>query len=37
VKGLFHKLQARDLLRVGVRDDGDSISFYPEDRRASTT
>ena len=34
VNGLFHKIKARDLRRVGVRDDGDSISFYPEDRRA---
>jgi hypothetical protein len=37
VNGLFHKIKARDLRRVGVRDDGDSISFYPEDRRALTT
>ena len=37
VNGLFHKIKARDLRRVGVRDDGDSISFYPEDRRARTT
>jgi hypothetical protein len=34
---LFHKIHARDLGRVGVRDDEDSISFYPEDRRARTT
>ena len=37
VNGLFHEIKARDLRRVGVRDDGDSISFYPEDRRALTT
>jgi hypothetical protein len=37
VNGLFHKIRARDLRRVGVRDDGDSISFYPEDRRTRTT
>jgi len=36
-EGLFHKIKARDLRRVGVRDDGDSISFYPEDRRARTS
>ena len=37
VNGPFHKIKARDLRRVGVRDDGDSISLYPEDRRARTT
>jgi hypothetical protein len=37
VNALFHKIKTRDLRRVGVRDDGDPISFYPEDRRAPTT
>jgi hypothetical protein len=37
VNGLFHKIKARDLRRVGVREDGDSISFYSENRRARTT
>ena len=37
VNGPFHRIQARDLRRVGIRDDGDSISFYSENRRARTT
>jgi hypothetical protein len=28
VNGPFHRIQARDLRHVGIRDDGDSISFY---------
>jgi hypothetical protein len=30
VAGLVHRIQACDIRRIGVGDDGDSVVFYPE-------